>query len=180
MAHPLKNTSQFVFSSDLLEKHALMPKVGLICTAWAHLEFSLSLFYGRLIALHLPRNDNFTMHFHPISLQIFDEINTTHSRVRLVEEITSWSVSDDELKAEIKAVLRSYKKAASRRNEVVHARWAICASEPEALIQVPFFGDRMVYKCLDFDEILEGFNNTSRSLGVVMSGVDQLLLQKHP
>jgi hypothetical protein len=168
MAYPLK-VSKSVRSGPgiLLERPELAAQIGCICADWANVEFNLSIFYGHLMGVYLPSSPGFAPPSHPMANQIFEEVQTIHSRVQLVKKLAEWVIKDESLKNDTLAVLEKLKKAGKERNKVAHAVWGICSDEPDALIMQPSFGHMMIYKKHDFESIFVKIREVSTELGRV-------------
>jgi hypothetical protein len=156
MAHPLAvGKSVKAGPGTLLKRPELAALIGGICSDWAYLESLLCDFYRNLMGVYLEPTPGYEPPFHPVASQIFDEIQTIHSRVQLVRKLAEWVIKDEKQRNDTLAVLEKLKKAGKGRNTVVHAVWGICDSEPDALILLPTFGHKLIYKKQDFEIIIE-------------------------
>ena len=156
MAHPLSiGISVSLGPGTILKRPELAALIGSACSDWAYVEESLGMFYGHLMGVYLAAPAGFEPPSHPVARQIFDEVQTIHSRVQLVRKLADWVIKDDQQRADVRIVLEKLKKAGKGRNKVAHAVWGLCDSEPDALILLPAFGDKLIYKKEDFEVILE-------------------------
>jgi hypothetical protein len=168
MAHPLKVGISFTSGPGvLLERPELAALVGSICADWTSVENGLASFYGHLMGVYLPSDPEYEPAFHPIALQVFDEVQTIHSRVQLVKKLAEWVIKDDDLKKDTLSVLDKTKNAGKGRNTVAHAVWGICKEEPEALIMTPNFGHNLIYKKHDFETIAASIKDSKSEIGRV-------------
>ncbi|MCP1726560.1 hypothetical protein J2T60_000525 [Natronospira proteinivora] len=168
MAHPLK-VGKSVRSGPgiLLERPDLAAQIGSICADWASLEDGLASFYAHLMGIYLPSIPGFEPPTHPVAFQIFDEVQTIHSRVQLVKKLAEWAIKDEDLKKRAVDILDKVKKSGKGRNKIAHAVWGICDEESDALILLPNFGSQMIYKLNDFKEIAEQIYVSKAELGKV-------------
>lgn len=125
------------------------------------------MFYAHLMGVYLEAPPEFEPPSHPVARQIFDEVQTIHSRVRLVKRLADWVIKDDQQKEDVQTVLEKLRNAGKGRNKIAHAVWGICDSEPDALIFQPTFGRMLIYKKEDFEVILEQIKTAKLELGRV-------------
>lgn len=172
MAHPLalaagKSISIYAGPGTLLKRPELAALIGSICSDWAYLESSLRMFYAHLMGVYLDPTPGYELPSHPVANQIFEEIQTINSRIQLVRKLAEWVIKDEQQKNEVLDVLDKLKKAGKGRNTVAHAVWGICDSEPDALILLPTFGHKLIYKKRDFETIIEQIKSANKELGCV-------------
>ena len=168
MAHPLKvGISVRSGPGILLERPDLAAHIGSICADWAAVEDSLAGFYAHLMGKYLPSTPGFEPPTHPVAFQVFDEVQTIHSRVQLVKKLAEWAIKDIDLKSDVLNALDKVKNSGKGRNKVAHAVWGICEEEPGALIMRPHFGHQMIYKISDFEDIAKQINVSKQEMGRV-------------
>ena len=168
MAHPLSTgISVSLGPGTILKRPELAALIGSACSDWAYVEESLGMFYGHLMGVYLESSPGFEPPSHPVARQIFDEVQTIHSRVQLVKKLADWVIKDDQQRADVQTVLEKLRKAGKGRNKLAHAVWGICDSEPDALILLPTFGHKLIYKKEDFEVILEQIRTAKGELGRV-------------
>ncbi len=168
MAHPLTVGISVTSGPGItLKRPDLAALIGCICSNWAFVESSLSHFYAHLMGIYLDSPPGYEPPSHPVAYQIFDEIQTIRSRVQLVKRLVDWVIKDDKQKNDTLDVLEKLRKAGKGRNKVAHGVWGICESEPEALILLPSFGHKLIYKKSDFELIIEQINAAKKELGRV-------------
>lgn len=159
MAHPLKVGNSIKSGPNvLLERADLAAQIGSICADWATVENRLAGFYSHLMGVYLPSIPGFEPPTHPVAFQVFDEVQTIHSRIQLVKELAKCTVKEEDLKNDILSVLDKVKNSGKGRNTLAHAVWGICENEPDALILMPHFGHKMIYKIHDFQDIANKIN----------------------
>lgn len=165
MAHPL-STGESVSAGPgiILKRPELAALIGTACSDWAYTEMSLGNFYGHLMGVYLVSPPGFEPPSHPVAHQIFDEIQTIHSRVQLVKKLVDWVIKDVSQKEAAQKVLERIRKAGKGRNRVAHAVWGICDSQPEALILIPTFGTKLIFKKKDFEAILKQIREANAEL----------------
>jgi hypothetical protein len=139
----------------LLQRPNLAAMIGCVCAEWAYVENSLVMFYALLMGTYLPRHPEFEPSLHPVALQVLDEVQSINAKVNLVKKLADWMIKNEEQKADVLAVLEKLRKSGVGRNLVAHGVWGISESEPDALILIPIFGERQIYKIRDFELILE-------------------------
>ncbi len=149
----------------LLQRPELAALIGCACADWAYIESSLTMFYGHLMGVYLPKYSEFEPSFHPVALQVLDELQSIHAKVNLVKKLADWVVKDAAQKKDVLSVLEKLRKSGEGRNLVAHGVWGVCESEPEALILLPTFGHQMIYKKRDFELILEKIQGAKVELG---------------
>lgn len=156
MANPLRVGESVSFGPrTLLQRPELAALIGCACADWAYIESSLIMFYGLLMGVYLPKHPEFEPPLHPVALQVLDELQNIHAKVNLVKKLADWVIKDEAQKKDVLSVLDKLRKAGDGRNLVAHGVWGICESEPEALILLPTFEHRMIYKKQDFELILK-------------------------
>ncbi len=85
----------------------------------------------------------------------------------LVRKLAQWVIKDEQQRDDVLDVLDKLKKAGKGRNTVAHAVWGICDTEPDALILLPTFGHKLIYKKDDFEIIIEQIKSAKTELGRV-------------
>ncbi|UUZ63014.1 hypothetical protein LP417_25075 [Polaromonas sp. P1-6] len=166
MANPLRVGESVAFGSGmLLKRPELAALIGCACADWAYVETLISMFYGHLMGVYLPKHPGFEPPTHPVALQIFDELQSIHAKVNLVKKLAAWVIKDEAQGNDASSVLERLRKAGDGRNKVAHGVWGVCDSEPDALILLPTFGDRMIYKKQDFELILVNIQKAMTELG---------------
>lgn len=165
MAHPLA-VNEVVTSGPgmILKKPELASLIGCICSDWSHVESSIETFYSFLMGIYLPKNPGFEPPTHPVARQVMDELVSIHAKINLLERLASWVIQDEEQLKDAKQVLTKTRGSGKERNKVAHGIWGVCESEPDALILMPVFGDKMIYKKQDFEKILESINKTQAEI----------------
>jgi len=168
MAHPLPVGISVKSGMGITRNRPdLAALIGRICSDWAFVENSLSQFYAHLMGIYLDSPPGYEPPSHPVAHQIFDEIKTIHSRIQLVKRLVDWVIKDEQQKNDRLDVLDQLRKAGKGRNKVAHGVWGICESEPDALILLPSFGHKSIYKKSDFELIIEQINAAKKELGRV-------------
>jgi len=98
MAHPLSTGESVLLGpGTILKRPELAALIGTACSDWAYVEESLAMFYGHLMGVYLEHPPGFEPPSHPVARQIFDEIQTIHSRVQLVKKLVDWVIKDANL-----------------------------------------------------------------------------------
>ncbi len=149
----------------LLQRPELAALIGCACADWASIESSIIMFYGHLMGVYLPKYLEGEPPLHPVALQILDELQSVHAKVNLVKKLADWVIKDEAQKKDVLSVLDKLRKAGEGRNLVAHGVWGVCESEPDALVLLPTFGHRMIYKKRDFELILEKIQKANAELG---------------
>lgn len=166
MANPLRvGESVSHGPRTLLQRPELAALIGCACADWAYIESSLTMFYGHLMGVYLPKHPEFEPPLHPVALQVLDELQSIHAKVNLVKKLANWVIKDEVQKKDVLSALDKLRKAGEGRNLVAHGVWGICDSEPEALILLPTFGHQMIYKKRDFELILGKIKRAKVELG---------------
>lgn len=162
----------------LLKRPELAALIGCVCADWAYIESSLTMFYGHLMGVYLPKHPEFEPPTHPVALQVLGEIQSIRSKVSLVKKLADWIIKDEVQKKDVLSVLDRVQRAGEGRNLVAHGVWGVCESEPEALILMPTFGHLMIYKKQDFELILQKIQGVKAELGRIHSEFYQQLRSK--
>jgi hypothetical protein len=121
------------------------------------------------MGVYLPKHPEFEPPSHPVAFQIFDELQSIHAKVSLVKKLAAWVIKNEAQSKDVSSVLDKLRKAGEGRNKVAHGVWGVCESEPDALILLPTFGHKMVYKKQDFELILEKIQKAKAELGRIHS-----------
>lgn len=82
----------------LLQRPELAALIGCACADWAYIESSLTMFYGHLMGVYLPKQPEFEPPLHPVALQILDELQSIHAKVNLVKKLVDWVIRDESQK----------------------------------------------------------------------------------
>lgn len=160
----------------VLQRPALAALLGNMVAEWGLMENRLIHFYAYLMGRYLPRPDpGFAAPIHPVALQVFEEVDTVHKRLVLIERLFKWVVKDQALAGELADVIRTVREASGRRNDYVHGHWGIADEYPDALILSPVFGRTMAYKEADFNEVIDLIVSARSTLGVFEAKTRQAL-----
>jgi hypothetical protein len=157
MAHQLKSGVSVQYGPRMiLQRPALAALLGAIAAEWAVLENKVIFLYVYLMGGYLPRVEGFEPPVHPLALQVFDTLETTHHRLELLRKLAEWVLKDESLIVELReTVFVSVRSAAKVRNTAVHSLWGIAPEYPDALIYMPVFGHQLAYAESDFQQAID-------------------------
>lgn len=166
MAHPArKNISTSFGPKIVLQRPTLASLLGCVASEWSLLEQELIFLYATLMRRYLPTFEGYSLPLHPVGLQIFDALETTHTRMELLRKLASWVLRESALMPEVEATtIPAIRQAAKKRNKLVHGNWGISGEYPDALIYSPVFGDNLVFEERDFDEAITEIGNARKLL----------------
>jgi hypothetical protein len=139
----------------VLERPVLAGLLGCLAAQWAVLENEVVQLYGRLMSAYLPRTEGLQIGSHPVALQVFDTLETTHLRLELLTKLGAWVLKSEPLEAELDSIVPAIRRAAKLRNKFVHALWGVAIEYPDALIHLPIFGHQTAYSQADFDDAID-------------------------
>lgn len=154
MPQPLKVGSTIQYGPHrVLERPDLAAEIGNVCANWNLIEHNLMILYALLMGDYLPKAPGFAPPTHPVAYQVFDALNAFNPRVDLLEKLLAWRASDAEVKHFREVIRPGLRKRFSERSVVAHGNWGTCDAYPDALILVPIYGDRMIWKKSDFQDV---------------------------
>lgn len=155
MPQPLKVCCTVQFGPDtVLEYPELAAEIGNVCVNWNLIEQQLMSLYALLMGDYLQKLPaGFAPPTHPIAYQIFDALNALNPRIELLEKLLTWRVSEEQVKNFREVIWPGLRKRFSERSMVAHGVWGTCEAYPDALILVPVYGNRMIWKKHDFHAV---------------------------
>lgn len=155
MPQPFKVDHVIQFGPNtVLERPALAAEIRNVCANWNLIEQQLMMLYALLMGDYLPKQlPGFAPSTHPVAHQIFDALNALNPRIELLEKMLAWRASKDEVKNFKEVIWPGLRKHFSERSMVAHGVWGICEAYPDALILVPIYGNRMIWKKTDFQDV---------------------------
>jgi hypothetical protein len=166
MAHPARKNVPTSFGPKIvLQRPKLASLLGCVASEWSLLEQDVIFLYAILMGRYLPTFEGCSLPLHPVGLQIFDAIETTHTRMELLRKLSSYVLRESSFVSDVEGtVIPSIRKAAKQRNKLVHGNWGISGEYPDSLIYSPVFGDKLVYEERDFDEAIAEIGNARNLL----------------
>jgi len=166
MAHPArKNIVTSLGLKIILQRPTLASLLGCVVSEWSLLEQELIFLYATLMGRYLPTFEGYSLPLHPVGLQIFDAIETNHTRMELLRKLANYVLDESPLMAEVEAkTIPAIRQAAKKRNKLVHGNWGISGEYPDALIYSPVFGEKLVFLEKDFDDAITEIENARRLL----------------
>lgn len=154
MPQPLKVGSTVQSGPDIvLERPELALAIGNVCANWNLIDHKLMVLYALLMGDYLPKAPGFSPPTHPVAYQVFDALNAFNPRVDLLEKLLAWCASDAEVKHFREVIRPGLRKRFAERSVVAHGIWGTCDAYPDALILAPTYGDRMIWKKSDFQDV---------------------------
>ncbi|MFN6066847.1 MAG: hypothetical protein ACK45T_06715, partial [Pseudanabaena sp.] len=82
MAHPARKNIVTSFGLKIiLQRPTLSSLLGCVVSEWSLLEQELIFLYAILMGRYLPTFEGYSFPLHPVGLQIFDAIETNHTRM---------------------------------------------------------------------------------------------------
>lgn len=165
MAHlPQKNIVTTFGPKIILQRPTLAALLGCVASEWSLLEQELIFLYATLMGRYLPIFKGYSLPLHPVGLQIFDVVETTHKRMELLRKLANYVLNESTLMEEVEATITAIFKAAKNRNKLVHGNWGISDKYPSALIYSPIFGEKLVYLEKDFEDAITEIEDVRRLL----------------
>lgn len=168
-------------SKSMLERPKLATLIGVIAGEWAYLEADLAFLYCILISGTIqPIPPDLLRGPHMLGLQIYEVLENTQKRIELLKSLAEHVLANNEpLLGHIKeTLLPEIRRAAKRRNTILHAVWGVSDVYPDALLYIPASAKWMVYKESDFNEAIDLIINTSDSIRKCQADVRQFLERK--
>ncbi len=182
MAHLLpRDTHVELDNRALLRRKELAALLGVIASEWASVELAMTYLYATMLGKYLPHNQRKGPPEHPIAFQIFDSLENTHKRLQLLDKLLNAVVTKKALRKEFKERTQPLiKKAADRRNSLIHSYWGVNDDYPRGLIRVCINKPRELYEASDFNEAINLIISADASITNFEVKVSKQLRWKKP
>lgn len=128
-----------------------------MASEWGNVEVGLSFLYATLLGKYLPHSQRQGPPVHPIGMKIFRAIESIHKRTELLKQLAAELITKKTLIEELRdRLIPRIRKAAKRRNTLVHGHWGINDEEyPDAILLIENPGSFIVYQESDFNEVID-------------------------
>lgn len=181
MPQPIQpHMSKFTSSPAEMEKRPECAiKFAQIIANWSIVEQNFRTLYGMWLGdymsplnIDLPPGHVLTPSNHPAANLIFDRVISLQTQLDLVTDLCKWREEEryPEFRDEIRPMIM---KAGKKRNDVAHGIWGTAEEFPDGLVLLPTFGENILYRPKDFDEILRIVAGARSRLGMFTQSVWQ-------
>lgn len=178
----------------LAERPERALQIAMICHAWAEIEETLIELYGLYMGMDLSLDskaigqrphagafksglDANAVPLHPVATQVFTTLSALGPRLDLLEALTKWHGTPDEVE-KVTDLNKRLRKRYRERSAIAHGRWAVCDECPDAIIlQEPLHANR-VYREHDLTQVFDRLRAVHEDLSELVRSLGKRLGQQ--